>query len=125
VEDVMIKLVSLIAKKPGITREQFIDHYEKNHSPMSIRLMPQIAKYVRNYPTVTENLHYAGMKHVPTVPYDCITEHWFKDRAAYDDMMNQFRTNPEKYRAFEEDEERFLDKTKMVMFLVEEHESKI
>ena len=121
----MIKLVSLIAKKPGITREQFIEHYEKNHSPMSVRLMPQIAKYVRNYPTAKDNLHYAGMQHVRTVPYDCITEHWFKDRADYDDMMHQFTTNPEKYKAFAEDEERFLDKTKMVMFLVEEHESKI
>src|SRR5438105_1405064 len=65
-ENIMIKLVSLIAKKPGITREEFIEHYEKQHSPMSIRLMPQIAKYVRNYPTAKDNLHYAGMQHVPT-----------------------------------------------------------
>jgi uncharacterized protein (TIGR02118 family) len=119
----MIKMITLIARKPGITRAQFIDYYERRHAPMSSKLMPQIAKYVRNYPTGTENLHYAGKVHVAHIPYDAVTEHWFEDRAAFDDMMHSFTTDPEKFKAFDEDEEKFIDKTRIVMFLVEVHES--
>ena len=120
----MIKLVTLIPRKPGMSREDFIDYYENRHVPLAYGLFPQIAKYTRNY-AHGENLHYAGRAGAVTVPYDRVTEHWFKDRAAYDDMMAQFATDPAKFAGIDEDEENFMDKARVVMFLVEEYHSDI
>lgn len=115
----MIKLITLIPRKPGMSREEFIDYYEKRHAPLTQALFPQAARYVRNYPT-SDNLHYAGAATAAAVPFDAVTEHWFADQAAYDAMMADFAADPEKFRVLSEDEARFCDKERMVMFLVEE-----
>ena len=115
----MIKLVTLIPRKPGMSREEFIDYYEKRHVPLAYGLFPQIAKYTRNY-AYGENLHYAGRASTIVLPYDCVTEHWFEDQAAYDDMMAQFGNDPAKFAEIDQDEANFMDKEKVVMFLVEE-----
>lgn len=120
----MIKLVTLIPRKPGMSREAFIDYYENRHVPLAYGLFPQIAKYTRNY-AHGENLHYAGRASTITLPYDCVTEHWFKDRAAYEDMMAQFESDPAKFAGIDQDEANFMDKEKVVMFLVEEIQSDI
>jgi hypothetical protein len=59
------------------------------------------------------------------LPYDCVTEHWFEDQAAYDDMMAQFGNDPAKFAGIDQDEANFMDKEKVVMFLVEEVHSDI
>jgi uncharacterized protein (TIGR02118 family) len=115
----MIKLITLIPRKPGMSREAFIDYYENHHAPLTQALFPQAVKYVRNYPT-SDNLHYAGAAISGAVPFDAVTEHWFADQAAYDAMMANFAADPEKFRVLSEDEARFCDRERMVMFLVEE-----
>ena len=119
----MIKLISLIPRKPGLTRQQFIDHYEAVHAPLALSLFPQIARYVRNYPTGDDNMHYAGKIDCPGLPYDAVTEQWFSDRAAYDAMMRSFASDPARFKDLSEDEDRFIDKGRMIMFLVEERDS--
>ena len=115
----MLKMITLIPRKPGMSREEFIAYYEDHHAPLTQSLFPQAAKYARNYPT-SENLHYAGAALSPGVAFDAVTEHWFADQAAYDAMMADFAGNPEKARILAEDEARFCDKEHMVMFMVEE-----
>ena len=47
----MLKMVILIKKKPGMSREDFINHYETSHAVIGKRLLGQLwTKYVRNYP---------------------------------------------------------------------------
>jgi uncharacterized protein (TIGR02118 family) len=118
----MLKLVTLIPRKPGTTREQFIDHYENRHVPLIEANFSQFCRYVRNYPT-SGNLHYAGVTAVPDAPFDAVTEHWFESQADFDAMMAQFAGDPELARQVAEDEERFCDTARMVMFMVEERES--
>jgi hypothetical protein len=116
----MIKMITLIRRKPGISHREFIDYYENYHVPLSRSLFPQVGKFVRNYPT-SGNLHYAGsaVGDVPA-PFDAVTEHWFADQAAYDSMMADFASDPEKFSRVSEDEGNFCDKTSMVSFMVQE-----
>ena len=116
----MIKMVTLIHRKTGMSRQEFIDYYENHHVPLVSSLFPQIVKCVRNYPS-TDNFHYVGSSSSPAVPFDAVTEHWFADQASYDEMMAQFANDPEKFRRLSEDEDKFCDKERMVMFMVEEH----
>jgi len=118
----MFKLVTLIPRKQGTTREEFIDHYENRHVPLINAHFGQFRRYVRNYPT-GGNLHYAGMAAVSEAPYDAVTEHWFDSQADFDAMMAAFTADPELARKVAEDEERFCDTAGMVMFMVEERES--
>ncbi len=118
----MLKLVTLIPRKPGTTRAEFIDHYENRHVPLIESHFSQFRKYVRNYPT-GGNLHYAGIEAVPDAPFDAVTEHWFESQADFDAMMAQFAGDPELARQVAEDEARFCDTGRMVMFMVEERES--
>jgi uncharacterized protein (TIGR02118 family) len=121
----MVKLINLITRKPGMSREAFIEHYETRHAPLAMRLFPQIVKYVRNYSVGTENLHYAGRPHTATIPYDAITEQWFKDQESYDEMIRMFMSDPQKFKELAEDESRFMDTTRAVMYLVEERHTEI
>lgn len=118
----MIKMVTLMAKRPGMSRDELIDYYENKHVPLSMNLFPQIVKMVRNFPT-TDNFHYVSNAASPKVPYDVVTEHWFADQASYDKMMSDFASDPEKFRLLSEDEDQFCDKQSVVMFMVEEHET--
>lgn len=118
----MLKLVTLIPRKPGTTRDQFIDHYENRHVPLTHSHFSQFCRYVRNYPT-GGNLHYAGMSAIPDAPFDAIIERWFESHADFDAMMCQFAADPEVARQVAEDEARLCDTGQTVMFMVEERES--
>ncbi len=115
----MLKMVTLIPRKAGISREDFINYYENRHAPLTEGLFPQIVRSVRNYPT-TGNVHYAGNTASPGVPFDAVSEHWFADQASYDAMMAEFANDPEKFRLLSEDEDKFCDKQRMIMFMVDE-----
>jgi hypothetical protein len=46
-----MKIVILIRKKAGLTREQFIHHYESSHAVIGKRLLGHLwTRYVRKYP---------------------------------------------------------------------------
>ena len=118
----MIKMITLMRKREGMSREELVDYYENHHVPLSMELFPQIVKMTRNFPT-TDNFHYVSSTASPQVPYDVVTEHWFADQASYDQMMADFAADPEKFQKLSEDEEKFCDKRSVLMFMVEEHET--
>jgi hypothetical protein len=115
-------MVTLMRKRDGMTREELIDYYENKHVPLSMELFPQIVKMTRNFPT-TDNFHYVSSADQPKVPFDVVTEHWFADQASYDQMMADFAGDPAKFQKLSEDEEAFCDKSSVLMFMVEEHET--
>ena len=45
----MIKSISLIRRKAGVTPEEFRRHYEEVHAPLALTCLPGLKKYVRNY----------------------------------------------------------------------------
>lgn len=45
----MEKLVFVFRRKDGLSREQFHDHYVRNHSPLGLRLQPNLSGYTVNH----------------------------------------------------------------------------
>jgi hypothetical protein len=89
----MLKVVTLIQRKPGTTRAQFKDYYEKNHAPLGTRYFP-FDKYVRNHLDSS----------VPAdVPFDVYMEA-FLDRTKALGLLSG-----DVAKVFDEDEKRFMN----------------
>jgi uncharacterized protein (TIGR02118 family) len=112
----MFKVIALLTRKPGISREAFIEYYETRHVPLIRSLFPDIADYRRNYVDLTGAIIADGT----TAPdFDSVTELWFPDRKGYDAMLKaHFETDAGERVA--KDEENFLDRSKTRFFIVEE-----
>ncbi|OYD66839.1 EthD domain-containing protein [Rhodococcus sp. OK302] len=114
----MFKAIALLTRKPGLTREEFIDYYENNHAPLIAKTFPQIIEYRRNFPDLTQVLRAEG---TPDPQFDVITEMWFHDKAGYGDMLAT-HARPEIGNLIRADESNFLDQTKIIQFVVDECE---
>jgi len=117
----MFKSIALLKKKAGLTRQQFIDYYENNHAPLIVRLTPGIRAYHRNF------IDWNGMFEAADgseTNFDCVTEVWFDDRAAYEKAMAVL-TSPDVAKQIADDEEHVFDRSKTRMFVVDETKSPI
>jgi EthD domain len=117
----MIKMVGLFRIKAGMSRDAFIDYYEKRHVPLILALLPQIIEYRRSYVLADGSFvagHVGGV--APQPPFDVLTEVWFQNRAAYDSMCAA-TSDPAIGGRIAQDEENLFDRSHMIMCLVEEH----
>ncbi|MBF6132094.1 EthD domain-containing protein [Nocardia otitidiscaviarum] len=103
----MFKVVALLAKKPGLSTNQLIEYYERQHVPLVISLAPAPMSYRRNY-VVSDNT--AG-------DFDIITELTFPDQAAYESWVAVMYAPGS---GVTEDERNFLDRSRTRSFTVEE-----
>jgi len=113
----MIKSMTLIKRKPGLSREEFITHYEEVHAPLALKHFPTFKRYVRNYVIAPPDAEEPD--------FDCITEIWFDDiegAMAVTEALGDYKT--EVGRIFLDDEEKFMDRGSRVSFLVDERVSK-
>ena len=72
----MIKSISLLVRKPGMTREQFMRHWVEIHAPLALEV-PGLRRYVQS--------HILEDRKRPDVPpldveIDGIAELWYDDR---------------------------------------------
>ena len=111
----MIKVIALLRRKPGLSREAFIAYYETRHAPLIVSLLPGIAEYRRNHVTREGAFESA----VAAIDFDSVTEMRFADRAAYDRFLAA-AARPEVARAIAEDEENVFDRAATRMFVVDE-----
>jgi uncharacterized protein (TIGR02118 family) len=76
----MIKRASLLARKPGMSHEEFVKHWSEVHAPMA-RACPGISRY-----TLTIIKTSSTRKDVLPidVQVDGIAELWFKNQADFD-----------------------------------------
>lgn len=108
----MIKAMSLVKRKPGLTQEEFSRHYEEVHVPLALKHFP-FKRYVRNYVIKPPDAE--------EPEFDCITEVWF---GTTEDCQAAAKFSvSEAYKVIAEDEERFMDRSKIVAYLVEEKET--
>jgi hypothetical protein len=120
----MIKLIALICRKPGTTREEFKNYYETRHAPLGRRLLPHMADYRRSY-TQSDDAAESGDSvfnrgdAAPVADFDVMTEFWFTDQSAYHNFLAAGK-NPEIAGALMEDELKFMDRSKIRMFIVDE-----
>ena len=77
----MVKVIGLLRRKPGTTREQFMDHWVNIHAPMSADI-PVLRRYVLNFilaePTRSDMPSFGIEGGV-----DGIAEIWFDSQEAY------------------------------------------
>lgn len=119
----MLKAIVLLKRKPGLTPEEFRDHYENRHVPLVRRTLTTIGRYTRNY-LDTQSLSAGreeGASGGPVPYFDVITEVWFADQAAYDGFVEAL-SDPAVSETLREDEERFLDRSIIQTYSVQECE---
>jgi uncharacterized protein (TIGR02118 family) len=111
----MVKAIALIKRKPGISRDEFIKHYEQVHAPLAVKHLHTFKKYIRNYVIPSSSAE--------DTEFDCITEVWYEDMEGYQTVLNFMSS--EAGRVIQEDAEQFIDTTKQISFLVDEKVSEL
>jgi uncharacterized protein (TIGR02118 family) len=106
----MIKLILLVCRKPGMNREAFKTYYESTHAPLAASLMHKCTKYVRNF--VSEEL-------TGPLDFDVITEFWFDVDGPWEEAHKSL-TDAAARQSLEHDEERFMDRSSMRVFVSDE-----
>jgi uncharacterized protein (TIGR02118 family) len=106
----LIKLIGLINRKKGLSQEEFTRYWEKEHGPLIARVFPGVRRYAQNHPV---QLPGGGQPHV-----DGVVELWFDD-------LNTFLKSSEFYlgdpgKIIRDDEDKFIDRSKMLFFVSEE-----
>lgn len=116
----MLKFVTLLKRRPGMSRADFIAYYESNHARIGVKyLTGHACRYVRRYVQPVPD----PVTGVPDEPeHDVVMEIWFADRAAFDATMARL-AEPAVAAEIAADEERLFDRSKHRHFFVEEHES--
>lgn len=118
-------------RKPGTTPAEFKAHYENNHIPLVFSIAGPLApiSHKRRYIHRTEVEEPTGdgenAKYPPTVlygspamfDYDAVAEVKFKDEAAFGAFFGHV-SSPEHKAKIAEDEDKFLDRTRMTVVLV-------
>ena len=117
----MIKVVTLLTRKPGMSREAFIEHYETHHRKIGEKYLSGFAtKYQRRY------MQSAGFREQDGAapPFDVLMEIWYPDQDALNGALAVLSTE-EAQAEIAADEERLFDRELIRSFTVEEYESEM
>ena len=117
----MIKVVTLLTRKPGMSREAFIEHYETHHRKIGEKYLSGFAvKYQRRY------LQSAGFRgqEAPMLPFDVLMEIWYPDQDTLNGALAVLSTD-EAQAEIMADEERLFDRDLIRSYTVEEYESEM
>ena len=104
----MIKAITCIKRKQGMEVEEFQSYWRDNHADVVTKL-PYINRYVQSHALI-------GGYRRGELPYDGIAEIWVKN-------VDIFRAwvGSHEFKALEQDEENFIDRSKTVLILTQEH----
>ena len=104
----MIKSLTFIKKKPGLSKEEFLRYWKETHGPLAARVVPGLKKYVQCHP-------------VPGFESDIdgIVELWWDSPEAFQAFLSWRQTDAA--QVLKDDEEQFLDTSRWVRFVAQEH----
>ena len=117
----MIKVVTLLTRKPGMSREAFIEYYETHHRIIGEKYLSGFAtKYQRRY------MRSAGFREQDgdAPPFDVLMEIWYPDQEALNGALAVLSTE-EAQAEIAADEERLFDRELIRSYTVEEYESEM
>ena len=112
----VIKLITLLKRRPGMSKADFRAHYENNHRLIGEKVL---SGYATHY--VRRHLHPAD-DGAEEQDVDVVLEIWFPDQATMDACFAAMAA-PEVMGEIVADEERLFDRPRMRSYRVEECES--
>jgi len=104
----MIKSLTFLKKKSGLTRKEFLRHWKEKHGPLAAKVVPGLRRYVQCHPL-------PGFES----EIDGIVELWWDNMEAFRFFLSWKETEEAKVQ--KEDEEKFVDTSQWVRFVAEEH----
>jgi hypothetical protein len=119
----VIKLIFLMRRKPGVTREAFFDYWLHEHPKLVLRHAEtlKVRRYVQSHAVGPEWAVALRPEWDDSEPWDGLTEVWIDDLEA----LKRLRGNPDMDRIQAElvaDEQTFVDLETSTMFVAVEHE---
>jgi len=105
----MVKLITLIKRKSGLSQEEFSRYWEEKHGPLVVKHLPGMKRYVQNHAVRLSS----GEPQV-----DGVVEIWYDDLESYRAASDFYLGDEGK--VIRDDEEKFIDRGKMVFFVAEE-----
>ena len=113
----MIKTITMLKRKPGMSLEDFIVYYETHHRLIGEKVLKSYAiRYSRRY--LQPRPDRSGATAEPD--HDVLTEVWFPDQDAADAAARAIAEHAAEIAA---DEEKLFDRSKLRGFSVLEFES--
>ena len=119
-----MKVLCFMRKRPDLSRDDFIRYYEEKHAPLIASLLPFYDDYRRNYVAEVPGYqvdHLKG-KEGDGVSFDVVTEWSFASKAMYKKLLAAM-ADPEVGKIIARDEENFIDRESIKVYMVEEHRS--
>lgn len=113
----------LLKRKPGLSLEEFVERYEREHVPLVEKHASRMRHYSRHY--LHPGSHVVHGDVVLEPEYDVITELWYDDRRAFEEQQQSLRDRPEALAAVVADEETLFDRTKSRTVYVEDRVSRV
>jgi len=101
----VLRILSYLTRRDGMTAEEFVDYYENHHVPLILSLAPPPMVYKRHYVQRDDVLN------IGDVDFDVVTEQAFADRSAFETWMNAVTVGAAGDRVAA-DEARFLDRSR-------------
>lgn len=86
----MIKQLSVMKRRPGMTMEEFISRYESHHAKFGEKLFAKAQRYVRRYVQPEKN-PLTGV--AVELDFDVIMEIWWDSRKDLEDAMKAIATS--------------------------------
>ncbi len=105
----MIKVITLLKRKPGLSLEEFYRYWRENHAPLALQDNPQMTGYVQNHGLILPEGEQA---------YDGVAETYWPDMDAFQAAVEVLQS--EAGKAHLEDLEKFTDLSQMVSIITEE-----
>ena len=115
----MYRVIHLVKRKSHLTHEQFRDHFERSHAAMALKFCGHLfSDYQRNYVNKVlgggdpraEGSGFGEMEW----EWDLLSVWTMPDEAAFVEIQ-RIMESPGIKRLFQEDEDRFIDRQKIVM----------
>ena len=110
----MIKVSIYVVRRPGITPDEFNDHWKNTHAPLLLTL-PEFTSRVRRY--IRQEVVRDLPGELPVLEYDGVAELWFDKPEDFFELMQ----SPVYEETVVPDEEKFLDRSKTVLLMGTEH----
>ena len=124
----MLKVLWMLRRKPGISFEQFRDHYERSHAVLGQKYFGHLLlSYTRNY---NVPLAAPGAAASPVAraiaakqsDYDCVTEWALRDEQALTEVF-ELLFDPVIGKLFHDDEKHFLDRDTVCLVMCDVRKS--